>query len=184
MSPQYVLLGAVETTSRIIEFSPRTVFEWAVMLVNLFVIIGILSWFLFKPVSEFLNDRRERIKGQINDAKENNIKASTLRTEYETKLKSIEQEAAEILREARAKAKQNEQEIINEARVEADEIRKRTHVEIQLEQERVKDEMKKEMIEVATIMASKFVTSSMDEAKQNELINQIIDEAGDVQWLS
>ena len=154
------------------------------MLVNLFVIIGILSYFLFKPVGEFLRNRTERIKGQIDDAKDQNDKAAGLRTEYEAKLAEIEQEATEILRTARAKAKQNEQEIISEARIEAEEIRKRSRMEIGLEQERIKDEMKKEMIEVASMMASKFVASSMDDAKQNELINQIIDEAGDVQWLS
>lgn len=184
MNPQYIMLAAVEPASRLIEFSPRTLFEWAVMLVNLFVIIGILTWALFKPVGAFLVARQLRIKDQIDDAKSKNIKATQLQDKYEAKLAAIEQEAAEILREARKKAKQNEQEIISAARVEAEEIRKRSHVEVQLEQERVKDEMKKEMIEVATIMASKFVASSMDDAKQNELINQIIDEAGDVQWLS
>ena len=40
------------------------------------------------------------------------------------------------------------------------------------------------MIEVATMMTSQFVTASMDDAKQTEIINQIINEAGDVQWLS
>lgn len=184
MNPQYIMLAAVETSSRLIEFSPRTLFEWAVMVVNFFVIVGILSYFLFKPVGQFLNVRKERIKNQIDDAKDNNIKAAELRSQYEEKLAKIEQEAAVILRDARTKAKQNEQEIISAARAEAEEIRKRSHIEIQLEQERVKDEIKKEMIEVATIMASKFVASSMDDAKQNELINQIIDEAGDVQWLS
>lgn len=184
MNPQYIMLAAVETNSRLIEFSPRTLFEWAVMVVNFFVIVGILSYFLFKPVGKFLSERQERIKNQIDDAKNNNIQAAALRTQYETKLETIEQEAAEILRNARTKAKQNEQEIISAARDEAEEIRKRSHVEMQLEQERVKDEMKKEMIEVATMMASKFVASSMDDTKQNELINEIIDEAGDVQWLS
>ena len=184
MNPQYIILGAVETTSRLIEFSPRTVFEWAVMVVNFFIIVGILSYFLFKPVGEFLRNRTERIKGQIDEAKNSNIQATELREQYESKLAGIEQEATDILREARTKAKQSEQEIISEARAEAEEIRKRSHIEIGLEQERVKDEMKKEMIEVATMMASKFVASSMDDATQNELINQIIDEAGDVQWLS
>ncbi len=184
MNPQYILLAAIEPTSRLIEFSPRTLFEWAVMVVNLFVIIGVLSYFLFKPVGKFLSDRTERIKNQINDAKDQSIQATELRTQYETKLALIEQEAAEILRNARTKAKQNEQEIISAARDEADEIRKRSHIENQLEQERIKDEMKKEMIEVATMMASKFVATSMDDVKQNELINEIINEAGDVQRLS
>lgn len=184
MNPQYIVLAAVDTSSRLIEFSPRTLFEWAVMLVNFFIIVGVLSYFLFEPISKFLNDRTQRIKNQIDDAKDQNIKAAELRSQYEAKLEAIEQEAAGILKDARTKAKQNEQEIISAARAEADEIRKRSHIEIQLEQERVKDEMKKEMIEVATIMASKFVASSMDDVQQNELINQIINEAGDVQWLS
>ena len=184
MNPQYVVLGTIETASRIIEFSPRTLFEWVVQVVNLLAIIGVLSWFLFKPVSAFLLNRATRIKDQIDDAKNQKTQAAGLRTQYETKLAGIEQEAIEILREARAKAKQNEQEIISEARAEAEEIRKRSRIEIGLEQERIKDEMKKEMIEVASIMASKFVASSMDDAKQNELIDQIINEAGDVQWLS
>lgn len=184
MNPQYIALGAVEQTSRLIEFSQRTGFEWAVQTFNFFLIVGILSWLLFKPVSKFLNDRTERIKNQIDDAKNQNMKATELRSQYETKLAAIEQEATEILRDARAKAKQNEQDIINAARSEAEEIRKRSRIEIGLEQERVKDEMKKEMIEVATMMASQFVAANMDAKKQNEMIDQIINEAGDVQWLS
>jgi len=184
LNPQYIVLAVGETTTRLIEFSPRALVEFAMMVVNFFLIVGILSYFLFKPVGKFLNDRTERIKNQINEAKDQNIQAKDLRSQYETKLAAIELEAAEILRNARTKAKQNEQEIISAARIEAEELRKRSHIEIQLEQERIKDEMKKEMIEVATMMASKFVVSSMDDAKQNELINQIINEAGDVQWLS
>lgn len=147
MNPQYVVLGAVETASRIIEFTPRTAFEWSVQVVNLLVIIGILTYVLFKPVGKFLQDRTDKIKDQITSANTQNVAAEKLRKEYETKLATIQQEATDILREARAKAKKNEQDIISEAREEAEEIRKRSRVEIQLEQERVKDEMRKEMIE-------------------------------------
>lgn len=184
MNPQYVVFGAIETASRIIEFSPRTGFEWIVQIVNLLVIIGLLSWLLFKPVGAFLLARTLRIQNQIDDAKNQKNKADSYRKEYETKLAKIQEEANEILRQARAKAKQNEQQIISDARAQAEEIRKRSLIEIELEKERVKDEMKKEMIEVATLMASKFVATSMDDHKQNELIDEIINEAGDVQWLN
>ncbi|MFQ9695821.1 MAG: hypothetical protein ACLRY5_03210 [Zhenhengia sp.] len=55
--------------------------------------------------------------------------------------------------------------------------------DIELEKERVQAEMKAEMIEVASLMASKFVAASMDENKQNELVDEMIKEMGDVQWL-
>ena len=184
MNPQYVVLGAVETASRIIEFTPRTAFEWSVQVVNLLVIIGILTYVLFKPVGKFLQDRSDKIKDQISSANTQNKEAEALRSKYEAKLATVEQEATEILRKARDGAKKNEQSIISEAREEAEEIRKRSRTEIKLEQERVKDEIRQEMIEVATMMASEFVAANMDEKKQTEMINKIIDEAGDVQWLS
>lgn len=184
MNPQYVVLGAIETASRIIEFSPRTLFEWTVQVVNLLAIIGILTWLLFKPVGAFLSARTEKIKNQIDDAKNQKLKVETLRQDYETRIAKIQAEADEILRQARTKAKQSEEQIISAARAEAEEIKKRSLAEIQLEKERVKDEMKKEMIEVATLMAGKFIASTMDSNKQDELISEIINEAGDVQWLS
>lgn len=184
MNPQYVVLGAVDTASRLIEFTPRSLFEWSVQVVNLLVIIGILAYFLFEPVGKFLQDRTNKIKDQIDSAKTQNAQAEALRTEYEAKLAKVEQEATEILRQARAKAKKSEQDIINEARAEAEDIIKRSRVEIELEQDRVKDDMRKEMIEVATMMASQFVVANIDDAKQTEMIDKIISEAGDVQWLS
>ncbi len=184
MNPQYVVLGAVETASRIIEFTPRTLFEWSVQVVNLLVIVGVLSYVLFKPVSKFLQERSDKIQNNIESANAQKAEAETLRQEYEGKLAKVEQEATEILKEARANAKKNEQEIISQARSEAEHIRERAKIDIELEQERVKDEMKQEMIKVATMMASQFVEANMDEKKQTEMIDKIIDEAGDVQWLS
>ena len=76
---------------------------------------------------------------------------------------------------AQTKAVNDAVKAVNKAKAEAD---------IRLEQEKVKDEMKTQMIDVSTLMASKFVALSIDEAKQNEIIDEVIKEMGDVQWLS
>ena len=68
-------------------------------------------------------------------------------------------------------------------REEAEVIKTKAFKDIELEKERVQAEMKAEMIEVASLMASKFVAASMDENKQNELVDEMIKEMGDVQWL-
>ena len=44
--------------------------------------------------------------------------------------------------------------------------------------------MKQEMISVASLMSEKIVAASMDEAKQNALIEQTLEEMGDDTWLN
>lgn len=161
----------------------QTGWEWFVQLFALFLIIAILAKLLFKPVSEFLEKRQAMIAAEVNDAANAKKDAEGLKKDYQNKIVNIEAEAGEILKEARAKALVREEEIINAAREEAENIKAKAFKDIELEKERVQAEMKAEMIEVAGLMASKFVAASMDENKQNELVDEMIKEMGDVQWL-
>ncbi|MDA3733367.1 F0F1 ATP synthase subunit B [Niameybacter massiliensis] len=170
-------------SSKIIEFSMQTGWEWFVQLLALFLIIAILAKLLFKPVSEFLDKRQAMIAAEVNGATNAKKDAESLKKDYQSKLVNIEAEASEILKQARAKALVREEEIINEAKKEAEAIKEKAFKDIELEKERVQSEMKQEMIEVATLMASKFVAESMSADKQNALVDDMIKEMGDVQWL-
>lgn len=169
--------------SKIIEFSWPLVWDWAIQLIALLVIIWILKKLLFKPVSEFLDKRQALIASDLDHANTAKVQAEELKKEYELKLHHINEEADEILKEARAKAHRREEEIITHAKEEAEAIKAKALQDMALEQERVKDQIKKEMIEVAGLMSAKFVASAMDEDKQEELITEIIKEMGDVEWL-
>ncbi|MEG0013467.1 MAG: F0F1 ATP synthase subunit B [Cellulosilyticaceae bacterium] len=170
--------------SKIIEFSMVTVWDWFFQLGALFLIIFILAKLLFKPVSDLLEKRQAGIAANINDAKNAKNAAATLKSEYESKIADINAEAGDILKAARAKALAREEEIITAAKAEAEAIKIKAMEDMKLEQERVRAEIKDEMIEVATLMAGKFVATAMDDAKQSELIEEIIGEMGDVQWLN
>ena len=154
----------------------QTGWEWFVQLLALGLIIFILAKLLFKPVSEFLEKRQAMIAAEVNDATNAKKDAEGLKKDYQAKLTNIEAEANEILKEARAKALAREEEIIRAAREEAEVIKTKAFKDIELEKERVQAEMKAEMIEVASLMASKFVAASMDENKQNELVDEMIKE--------
>lgn len=161
-----------------------TVWDWAIQLISVLTIIAILAKLLFKPVSDFLDKRQAAIAKEMDDASSAKQEAISLKANYEGKLKNIEAEAASILKEARAKAQRREEEIIADAKAEAEAIKRKAFSDIKLEEERVKAQMKDEMIEVATLMASKFVQASVTSEKQHEYINEIINEMGDVQWLN
>ena len=90
----------------------------------------------------------------------------------------------QILSEARKKATENEAKIIASAREEAAGIIQRANNEAQLEKKRVMDEVKQEMISIASLMAGKVVASNIDTTIQDSLIEETLKEIGDSTWLS
>lgn len=169
---------------RIIGFDPQLLWDLGTQLFNTFLIVIVMYFVLHKPVSQMLEKRKQNIAKNIDEANTQKADAIELKANYEEKLVNIEAEAAEILKEARAKALAREEQIIAAARSEAQEIKAKAESDIKLEEERVKDEIKTQMINVSTLMASKLVALSLDEAKQKAIIDEVIEEMGDVAWLS
>ena len=178
------LLNAEPTQSKMIEFSKALVFEWGVQVVSILVIIWILKTLLFKPVSEFIEKRKAAIANEVETATKTREEAQALQAKYEDKLKQVDQEVDEILKEAREKALRQEQQMIEAAKKEAEAIKAKAFHEIELEQSRVSAEMKEQMIEVAALMASKFVEENLTAEGGAKYIDEIITEMGDVQWLN
>ena len=154
------------------------------VIVNVLLLITLLSYLLYLPVKKFMADRSNKIETNIRESATNRENAEALKADYEAKLKNINKEADEILAEARKKAIVREDEIIREAKAEAERIMHRAHLEIEREKEQAKDDMRKEIIEVATLMASKFVANSMDVKTKDALIEETLNDMGDSTWLN
>ena len=65
-----------------------------------------------------------------------------------------------------------------------DKIRDRARTEAALEKQKVSDEVKQEIISVASVMAGKMVAASIDTTVQNQLIDETLKEIGDKTWLN
>lgn len=176
------LAESIDGVDRLFGLDLQLLADAAIELVSIFVLFIGLSYLLFNPVRELLKKRQQTIKDQMDAAKLSEQKAAQLKGEYEAKLRDVDKEAEEILSETRKKALKKENEIVGEAKQEANRIMDRANREIELEKGRVRDEVKKEMIAVASAMAGQIVTASMDEAKQNELIEETLKEMGDTTW--
>ena len=110
--------------------------------------------------------------------------ALALKAEYEDKIKSIDKEAQEILDAARKKAKKQEADILAEAREEANRIVDRANREIELEKKKALEDMKTEIVSIASLMAEKAVAASMDVKIQDSLIEETLKEMGESTWQS
>ena len=152
--------------------------------ISVFVLFLLASYLLFNPARELLKKRQDKIKDDIDTANKDKEDAAALKADYDAKIKDIQRESEEILSEARRKAKANEAQIIAEAKEEANRIIKNAQNEALLEKQRAYDEMKQEMISIASLMAGKVVAKSIDTTIQESLIEETLKEVGDKTWQS
>ena len=118
----------------------------------------------------------------MESAKKDKEEAGKYKEEYDNKLKNVKAETDEIMSAARVKAKKQEAQIVDEAKEEAARIIKRAENEAVLEKGKAKDEMKQEIIAVASLMAEKIVESSMTEEEQNKMLEAALNEMGEETW--
>lgn len=179
-----ILLTEGESMERLFDLDMQLVADAVLMIIAVFFLFLIMSYFLFNPARKMLRSRQEKIRGELEDAKQNMEHAQSLKEEYEEKLKEIDKEAEIILGEARKKALANENQIIAQAKEEAARILDRARVEAQLEKQKLADEVKKEMVSIASLLASKVVAASIDTTVQEQLVDETLKEMGDQTWLS
>lgn len=167
---------------RIFGLDPQTLFDTCVTLVAMLALFMLLSYLLFNPARKLIQQRKDFIQGQLEEAAAAKQGALEMKADYDSRLAKVDEESAELLATARKKAQARENDIVAEANEEAHRIVVRAEKEVALEKEKVRDEMKQEMVQVATLMAGKFVAESMDEATQAKLIDETLKDMGDGTW--
>ena len=177
-----ILLTGGESMERLFDLDWQLLADSCLTIIAVIVLFFAMSYFLFNPARKLLNERKEKIRGELENAKNNQEAAIALKAEYEEKLKEIDKEAEAILSDARKRALANENQMIAQAKEEADRIIDRARVEAQLEKQKLSDEVKKEIISVASVMAGKLVAASIDTTLQNQLIDETLKEIGDDTW--
>jgi F-type H+-transporting ATPase subunit b len=142
----------------------------------------LLSFLVFNPARELLRKRQEKVMNDFETAAKDKEEAAAFKAEYETKLANAHKDADYIIVEGRIKAMQQHEKMVEDAEAEAARIMNRAEKEIELEREKAKDDVRKEIIDVASVMAGRFVAESMTEARQEELAREVIDGMGKSTW--
>ncbi len=176
------LITATTMEPRLFDLDFQLLNDSILSIIAIFFLVLMLSKTLFNPVRKMLEERKEKIKIEIETTELNKSEAVKLKQEYEEKLKHVEAEAEEIRSDARRKALDNEARIIQEAKEESARIMMQTKKEVELEKKKMADDVKKQMISVATAMAGKVIAASIDQQEQDALLEDTLKEIGDKTW--
>lgn len=179
-----LLASGGDLGSRLFNLDPQLLHDAILLAIAVFVLFLLLSYLLFEPARKMLEGRKEKIANDLSTAAEDKEAAAKLKAEYEEKLKNIDKEAEEILSNARQNALISAARIEDEARSDASRIIRRAEEEAVLEKQRAMDEMKNEIITIASMMAGKVVAANIDTTVQDSLIDETLKEMGEETWQS
>lgn len=182
MQNMILYLAQNSQEGRVFGLDQQTLISMLIQLLNGVILAVALGFILYKPLKEFMQKRTDRIQGKIDNAEATMAKAKELIAEYNEKLSQIDITSQEVIEEARLKAADESRVIIETAKQEAQEIRARTLESIEDDKRRLKEEARLYIIELAFLIAQKYVAQSIDDETQERLFEEAVAELEEAQW--
>ncbi len=142
-----------------------------------FAIIYFFMWKWVLPrMNTLLEERREKIQGEMERAEATRGDADELLADYKAQLASARDEANRIIEEARQTADQLRVDLQSRAEQESHAIVARAQEEIRAERDRVFQELRTQVGEIAVELAGKVVGEALDTSAHTRLIDEYIDQ--------
>lgn len=177
-----IRLAQAGADERVFALDQQTLIQIGIQILNGIILAVALGLILYNPVRKYMANRTNSIQTKIDNSETMMTKAQELIAEYEFKLANIDKEYEKVLEDGRMKAAAEEKIIIEEARQEAERIKKDALESGSIERERVRLETRPYIIELATLMAEKYLTDSIDKEAQEKLYDEVLSELEDARW--
>ncbi len=157
-----------------------TLVPWTfiIQIINLFIQVFLIKKFLFKPINDILQKRKELADKEIREAREAKSEADSLKEQYESSLTNAHAEAAQIVSDAQREAQNKADTLVREAQEEAAGIKARAAADIEQEKKKAINEAKDEIGGLAMDIAGKVVEKEINEADHKKLIEDFISKVG------
>ena len=143
---------------------------------NIIVLYYLLRRFLYKPLSEFMENRRQKIQGDLKTSRESKEEAEKLKAQYEEKIRASQQEAQAIIDRAARKGEEIVNESAKDARKESEAILAKARQELEMEKEKAFRELQDQVALLSVRLAEKIIEKELDPASQSKLVKDYIDE--------
>ncbi len=166
---------SAENTQELVTLVPWT---FIAQIINLFIQMYLIKKFLFKPINDILEKRKNLADKTIREAREAKEEADSLKDQYEDSLTSAHAEAAQIVSDAQKEAQNKADALVKEAQEEVAGIKARAAADIEQEKKKAVNEAKDEIGSLAMDIAGKVVEKEINEADHKKLIEDFINKVG------
>ncbi len=160
-----------DDTYKVVDFRTDMAFFSAIVFLVLLATLTTVAW---KPIMQGLEKREHGIASNIANAQKASQDAMAKLSEYESKLASANQEAQQILAEARKDAEATGQRLIATAQEEAVRQRERAVAEIDSAKRIALSELAEKSTDVAMTLAQRVVGREVNASDHQNLIQEML----------
>ena len=146
---------------------------------NLFIQVYLIKRFLFKPINQILEQRRQKADEDIRLAEEAKSEAEAIKAEYEQNIEQAKEKANEILVTAQQTANMQSEELLKETQRRTVAMREKAERDIAQERRKAVNEVKNEIGQMAVEIAGKVIEREISEDDHKQLIEEFIANVGE-----
>jgi len=137
-------------------------------IVNFLLIMIVLRLFLYGPVLNMLDKRKERIANSMKDAERASSAAAEAQKEREAIMDAARRDAQEVRAQATRDAEKIAQEVRSRAEQESSDIRRKAQVEAKAQTEEVLADAQKQIAELAILATEKILGRELQNKGDHE----------------
>jgi F-type H+-transporting ATPase subunit b len=152
--------------------------DWLPLLVNFAIIVGLLVYFLRKPVRDMFRNRTETIAKAIAESKEARERAVAALADVERKMREMEAETRALIAEAQARGEKDKQALIEEGKRIAREIQQQVATGTDIEVQKAKAGLAAEAAALAVDLAEGKIKSSIGKQDHERIVKEYISKVG------
>ena len=127
------------------------------MAIQFVLLMVVLTFIFYKPVSKVLEDREEYISGNLTQASDKLIKADELYKQYDEQLKTAKVNAQATIAKAEKEAKDSVALEIGEARADAAKLIERTNKELEAQKSTALAQLETQVDELRQLIKEKLL---------------------------
>jgi F-type H+-transporting ATPase subunit b len=145
--------------------------------VNFIVLLTLLKLFVYKPVLNMLDQRRQRIEEGLNAAQRGQESAAEAEKTAQAELDNARREGQNIVQNAQQVAQRLQEEGRAAAAQQTEAMLQRARSEIALERDQAIAELRREFADLTIAAAEKIIGQSLDRSAHQRLIEQALAES-------
>ncbi|MDD5751259.1 MAG: F0F1 ATP synthase subunit B [Candidatus Peribacteraceae bacterium] len=142
--------------------------------VNFMIVLGVLGFFIYKPILNLLDSRAERIRKAMEDAKKVENQMQDLEKMRLEEMKKLDQESGAYFERVRKQADQLQEEILTNAKKEAEGILQNAMRRIDEERRLMMEDVLKTVNKVVISMTEKILDREFSPADQERITKNLV----------
>lgn len=144
--------------------------------INFFILVAILAKFAYKPLLKVLEERRNKIASDLDEAAKARQDADKLKADYEAQIREAQAKAQVIVDKAVKQADKEAQAQLDAIRAQIAREKQIAQTEIANEREAAIREMRKEVVTLSMAVAEKLLKKNMDTDMNAKLVAECINQ--------